>query len=80
MGPSSDGSAPPEYLAALLMASPEAVVLFDGRGTVVYLNGAAESLFGPVTAGIQALVARAHPDDAEPLRQLLQPAGDEPAG
>jgi diguanylate cyclase (GGDEF)-like protein len=79
MGPSSDESPPSEYLAALLTASPDAVVLFDGKGAVVYRNRAAESLFGTVKAGIQALVARAHPDDAEPLRQLLHPAGDEAA-
>ena len=69
---------PSDSIAALLMASPDAVLLFDEQGRVVYGNRAAESLFGGAPSGIEALLARTHPDDAEALRQIICPAGDDP--
>jgi diguanylate cyclase (GGDEF)-like protein len=69
---------PSDSIAALLMASPDAVLLFDEQGRVVYRNRAAESLFGGAAFGIEALLGRTHPEDAEALRQIICPVGDDP--
>jgi diguanylate cyclase (GGDEF)-like protein len=66
----------PYDIAALLGASPNAVVLLDA-GRIVYRNAAAIALFGDASR-MDALVARTHPDDAEAFRQILGPAGDPP--
>ena len=65
------GTLSADELTALLQASPNAVVLFDDDGRVVYGNPTAESLFGP-TDSVDALLARAHPDDAAALRETLE--------
>ena len=65
------GALPSGHTAALLTASPHAVVLFDERGGVLYRNPAAVSLFGDSVTAMDPLVARAHPEDVEPLRKLL---------
>ena len=76
--PATDpGGVPPHDIAALLRASPNAVVVLDHGGRIVYRNAAAETLFGDVS-GVDALLARTHPDDAEAFQQILGPAGDPP--
>ena len=62
---------PPADLTALLDASPNAVLLLDAKGGVVYRNRAAQSLFGAAAAALDALLARTHPDDGGALRELL---------
>jgi len=67
----------PEHAAALLMASPNAVLLFEDGGAV-YQNDAAEALFGRDLADLPALIACAHPDDADALRELLAAMAEQP--
>jgi len=62
---------PPADLTALLDASPNAVLLLDAKGGVVYRNRAAQSLFGAAASALDALLARTHPDDGGALRELL---------
>jgi len=66
----------PYDIAALLRASPDAIVLLDA-GRIVYRNAAAEALFGDASR-MDGLVARTHPDDAVAFQQMLCPAGDPP--
>jgi diguanylate cyclase (GGDEF)-like protein len=73
------GALPPADLAALLDASPNAVVVLDHKGGVVYRNRAAESLFGAAGSALDALLARTHPDDGAALKEILAAADGEPA-
>src|SRR4029453_10844550 len=75
MGTSAE-SLPSDYPAALLMASPNAVVLFDDGGNVLYQNASAGALFGRELSHLEGFSAGAPPEDAETLRELLAPAGD----
>ena len=77
--PATPGSITADELTALLQASPNAVVLVDDQGRIVYRNGTAGSLFGPAD-NVDALLARTHPDDAAALRETLEAkAGGDPS-
>ena len=64
---------PAETIAALLSATPNGVLLFTAAGAILYRNPAAESLLGGGLADMSAVVARAHPDDAALLADLVAP-------
>ena len=58
-------STPPERAAAVLRALPDAVVVLDGAGVLLWANDTAEQLFGLAAAAVAGTSALAfvHPDD-----------------